>query len=213
MYERLKENRVLQFLYYCSFGWVRHLYEWVLSLAESKHAEQALCALAFAESSFFPIPVDVLQITLSLAKPKRSYWYAFLSTVFSIFGGIFGYLLGYFLYESIGKVIIESLGYQHYFLMIGNLYQQNAFLAILGAAFTPIPYKVFTLAAGFWQLGIMPLIVASLIGRAGRFFIVATLTYFYGERVKEFLEKHFNWLTFAFFMVGIVIYVSLRYWW
>lgn len=207
----LRNSHVVQSLYFCSFGLLKRLYFWVLSWAESKYGTLALCILAFAESSFFPIPPDVLQIALSLSKPKRSYWYAFLASVFSVLGGILGYFIGFFLFESIGKAIIAGLGYEQQFQVVGLLFKENAFLAILAAAFTPIPYKVFTIAAGFWQVGLVPLIAASIIGRSGRFFLVATFTYFLGERVKLFLEKYFNWLTIAVFLLVVLGYIGLEY--
>ena len=209
--EKIRNHKVIQGLHFYSFGLLKRLYLWVLSWAESKYSTLALCVLSFTESSFFPIPPDTLQIALSLAKPKRSYWYAFLSTIFSVLGGIFGYFIGLFLFESIGKTIITSLGYEQYFALVGDLYRNNAFLAILAAAFTPIPYKVITLAAGFWQVGLMPLILASVIGRAGRFFLVATLTYFCGERVKIFIEKYFNWLSLLFFVLLVGGYLAIKY--
>ena len=108
-----------------------------------------------------------------------------------------------FLFDTIGLVIINALGYQPQFEIVGNLYKSYAFLAILVAAFTPIPYKVFTIAAGFWQIGLFPLIAASVIGRGARFFLVAALIYFFGPKIKEFIDKYFNLLTIAFFVLVI----------
>lgn len=208
---QLREHRVVRGLHFYSFGALKRLYNWVLSWAESQYSSYALCVLAFIESSFFPIPPDVLQISLSVAKPKRSYWYAFLATVFSVIGGLFGYFIGMFLFESIGGWIINTLGYEHYFLQVGELYKQNAFIAILGAALTPIPYKVFTIGAGLWRVGLTPLLLGSLIGRAGRFFFVATLTYFWGERVKVFVEKYFNWVSLGIFLLIVAGYVLVKW--
>ncbi len=193
------------------FSSLKKLYIWVLSWAESKYGSVALCLLAFMESSFFPIPPDVLQIALSVSKPKKSFYYAFLASVFSILGGILGYFIGLFLFESIGKFIINGLGYEQQFQFVGELFKQNAFLAILGAAFTPIPYKIFTIASGFWQVGLEILIIASVIGRSARFFFVATLMYFFGQRVKEFIEKYFNLLSFLIFIMIVLGYVAVRY--
>lgn len=190
---------------------LKRLYNWVLSWAESKYSTLALAILAFAESSFFPVPPDVLQIALSLSKPKKSFWYAFVSGLFSVLGGILGYFIGLFLYESVGKLIIEGLGYQQAFLQVGEMYKNNAFLAILAAAFTPIPYKVFTIAAGVWKVGLFPLITASLVGRFARFFIVATLIYIFGERVKTFIDKYFNWLSLALFALILLGYLAIKY--
>src|SRR3989339_1793583 len=180
-------------------------------MKNKKHASKALFGLAFAESSFFPIPPDVLQIALSVSKPKNSFIYALISSIGSVLGGILGYFIGFFLFDSVGKLIIGSLGYQAQFDAVGNLYKSYAFLAILTAAFTPIPYKVFTIAAGFWNVGLFSLITASIIGRSARFFLVATLIYFFGPKIKEFIDKYFNWLTIIFIVLLIGGFVAIKY--
>lgn len=194
-----------------TFGILRRLYGWVLSWAHKKYSSLALFLLAFAESSFFPIPPDVLQMALSVSKPKKSFSYALISSIGSVLGGIFGYFIGFFLFDSVGKLIIETLGYQAQFDAVGNLYKSYAFLAILTAAFTPIPYKVFTIAAGFWNVGLMPLIAASIIGRSARFFLVAALFYFFGPKIKEFIDKYFNWLTIIFIALLIGGFIAIKY--
>ena len=211
MIKRIKNHRVIQGMHFYSFGLLKRLYNWVLSWAHSKYGTVALAINSFAESSFFPIPPDVLQIALSVSKPKKSYWYAFISGIFSVLGAILGYFIGSFLYESIGKVIIAALGYEQYFQIVGNLYKENAFLAIMGSAFTPIPFKVFTIGAGFWTVGLIPLIFGSLIGRFGRFFLVATLIYFFGEKVKVFIDNYFNWLSLLFFVLIVLGFVAIKY--
>src|SRR3989338_984232 len=198
-------------LHLYTFGLLRKLYGWVLSWAHKKYSHLALFILAFAESSFFPVPPDVLQIALSVAKPKKSFFYALISSIGSVLGGIFGYFIGYFLFDSIGKLIIDALGYQSQFNYVGELYKSYAFLAILTAAFTPIPYKIFTIAAGFWNVGLIPLITASVIGRSARFFLVATLFYFFGPKIKEFIERYFNWLTIIFIVLLIGGFVAIKY--
>ena len=211
MIRRIKNHRVIQGAHFYSFGLLKRLYDWVLTWAHSKYSTWALAVNSFAESSFFPIPPDVLQIALSVSKPKKSFWYAFVSGIFSVLGGILGYFIGMFLYESVGKLIITALGYEQYFQIVGNLYKENAFLAILGSAFTPIPFKVFTIGAGFWAVGLLPLIFGSLIGRFGRFFIVATLIYFFGEKVRVFIDKYFNWLSLLFFILVVLGFVLIKY--
>src|SRR3989338_3576456 len=116
-----------------------------------------------------------------------------------------------FLFESIGRTIIHSLGYEAYFAQVGDLYRANAFLAIFAAALTPIPYKVFTIAAGVWQVGLFPLIAASILGRGLRFLVIATLTYFLGERVKVFIDKYFNWLSVGLLVLVVLGYVGVKY--
>jgi len=194
-----------------TFGLLRRLYDWVISWAHKKYSSLALFILAFSESSFFPIPPDVLQIALSVSRPKKSFYYALLSSIGSVLGGILGYFIGLFLFDTIGNVIIDSLGYRAQFNVVGDLYKSYAFLAILASAFTPIPYKVFTIAAGFWQVGLLPLIAASVIGRSARFFLVATLIYFFGPKIKEFIDKYFNLLTIIFIVLLIGGFLIIKY--
>jgi len=197
--------------YLYSFGFLRKLYDWVISWAYKKYSSLALFVLAFAESSFFPIPPDVLQMALSVSRPKKSFIYALISSVGSVLGGILGYFIGLFLFDTIGSSIINTLGYEAQFQSVGELYMSYAFIAILVSAFTPIPYKVFTIAAGFWQVGLFPLIAASIIGRSARFFLVATLFYFFGPKIKELIDKYFNLLTIVFFILLIGGFFAIKY--
>lgn len=194
-----------------TFGILRRLYDWVLSWAHKKYSSAALFILSFAEASFFPVPPDVLQMALSVSRPKKSFFYALISSIGSVLGGIFGYFIGLFLFDVIGIFIINTLGYQAQFQTVGNLYKSYAFLAILTAAFTPIPYKVFTIAAGFWQVGLLPLITASILGRSARFFLVASLIYLFGPKIKEFIDKYFNLLTITFFALVIIGFIAIKY--
>ena len=194
-----------------AFGILKRIYEWTLSWAHKKYSSAALFVLAFTESSFCPIPPDVLQIALSVSKTKKSFFYALLSSIGSGLGGIFGYFIGMFLFDSIGNLIITTLGYEVQFQSVGNLYKSYAFLAILTAAFTPIPYKVFTIAAGFWQVGLFSLITASIIGRSVRFFLVASLIYFFGPKIKEFIDRYFNLLTTLFFILLVGGFIVIKY--
>ena len=198
-------------LHLYSFGFLRKLYDWIISWAYKKYSSAALFVLAFAESSFFPIPPDVLQIALSVSRPKKSFFYALISSVGSVLGGILGYFIGLFLFDTIGSSIINTLGYEAQFQSVGELYMSYAFIAILVSAFTPIPYKVFTIAAGFWQVGLLPLIAASIIGRSARFFLVATLIHFFGPKIKEFINKYFNLLTIIFIILLISGFVIIKY--
>src|SRR3989338_7542589 len=204
-------NEKLGALHIYTFGFLRKLYDWVLSWAHKKYSSFALFVLAFTESSFFPIPPDVLQIALSVSKPKKSFFFALISSIGSVLGGIFGYFIGFFLFDSVGKLIIDALGYQPQFDAVGNLYKSYAFLAILTAAFTPIPYKVFTIAAGVWKVGLLPLITASVIGRSARFFLVATLIYMFGPKIKVFIDKYFNLLTIIFIILLVGGFIVIKY--
>ena len=198
-------------LHLYAFGFLRKMYDWVLSWAHKKHSSIALFILAFSESSFFPVPPDVLQIALSVSKPKKSFIYALIASVGSVLGAVLGYFIGFFLFDTVGSLVINGLGYQAQFQTVGELYKSYAFLAILVSAFTPIPFKVFTIAAGFWKVGLMPLILASAVGRSARFFLVATLLYFFGPKMKEFIDKYFNWLTIIFFVLLAGGFLVVKY--
>jgi len=194
-----------------AMGKLRKLYDWVISWGHSPYGTWALFLLAFAESSFFPIPPDVLLMCLSLSRPKRAFWYAIVCTLGSVLGGLFGYLIGFGLYESVGSRLISFLGYESEFQVVGQLFENNAFLAIVAAAFTPIPYKVFTIAAGVWSIDLITFIVSSIVGRGARFVLVAGLIYFFGERIKVFIDKYFNLLTFV--ALGLLVggFVAIKY--
>jgi len=180
---------------------VRRLYNWVLHWADTRYGTPALAAISFAESSFFPIPPDVLQIALSVAKPKRSYYYALVNSVFSVLGGIVGYFIGALLWESTREFFFSYIpGFTPaVFDKVAAKYNEGAALALLAAAFTPIPFKVFTIAAGACQVPLVTLVWAAAVGRSGRFFIVATAIYFFGAAAKEFLERYFEIITLALF--------------
>lgn len=193
------------------FGTLKGLYDWTLSWAYTPYGTVALAAVAFAESSFFPIPPDLLLIALSVAIPKRAFYYVLVSSVFSVLGGIFGYYIGVAMYDTVGRLIIQTLQYERYFDLVGKMYADNAFLAILSAAFTPIPYKVFTIAAGVWRIDIGTLILASVIGRTGRFLLVGAMIYFFGARIKTFIEKYFNILSIAFFILVAAGFLAIKY--
>jgi membrane protein YqaA with SNARE-associated domain len=187
---------------------VWRLYNWVLSWAHTPYAVPALFLLAFSESSFFPIPPDVLIIALAISLPKRGFYYAFVSSVGSVLGGAFGYLIGLYFMEAVGYNIISFYGLTDSFLHIQQLYRQYDAIAVGIAGFTPIPYKVFTIAAGAFEINFWVFILASLVSRSLRFFLLGGIIYFYGEGIREFIDRYFNILTiiFAVFLVlGFVL--------
>lgn len=194
---------------------LRRLYQWVLSWADTPYGTPALAVISFTESSFFPIPPDVLQIALSVSRPRRAFYYAAVASVASVLGGIAGWVIGYALWAAVGDFFYDYVpGFtQARFDHVGQLYHDNAFLALLGAAFTPIPYKVFTVAAGVFH-GYVPLgilIAASAIGRSGRFFLVALTIFFFGPTAKRIIEDYFEIVTFALFalLVGGFVVIKL----
>ncbi|HBT77699.1 MAG TPA: cytochrome B [Planctomycetaceae bacterium] len=181
-------------------GIVRRLYDWVLSWADTPYGTPALFVLSFAESSFFPIPPDVLQVALSAGKPKRSFFYATVNLVGSVLGALVGYLIGFALWGMFADFFFKYVpGFTPQgFDTVKNLYHEYGFGAIFTAAMTPIPYKLFTIVAGVCEIGIPMFIIASIIGRGLRFYAVASLLYFFGPTVKSWIEQYFEVLAVVF---------------
>lgn len=190
---------------------IRVTYDWVLSWADRPGGVWALAGISFAESSFFPIPPDILLIPLCLSAPKRAFWYAGLCTAASVFGGMAGYAIGLLFFESVGGAIIEMYGLDGLFSPVGDLYAQYAAGFVVVAGFTPIPYKVFTIAAGFFEVNFPIFVVASIVGRGGRFFLVAGLLRWFGEPMKDFIDRYFNWLTAALAVLFVGGFVVIRF--
>jgi membrane protein YqaA with SNARE-associated domain len=188
--------------------YLHRLKDWVESFARRPYALWALFVIAFVESSFFPIPPDVLLIALAVTNPKRSFLYAAICTAGSVIGGFLGYYIGYALFETIGQQIIDFYGFGETFQIVLDKYRENAWMAIFIAGFTPIPYKVFTIAAGFKEtIDLTTLALASLVGRSSRFFLVGGLLFFFGPKMKEFLDNHLEKLTLILgilFILGIL---------
>lgn len=191
--------------------YIRRLYNWVLHWAETPYAIPALFILAFTESSFFPVPPDVLLIALAISIPRKSFKYAAICTVGSVCGGILGYVIGLKLIETIGIPILTFYGAMEQYETIQAYYRQYDAWAVGMAGFTPIPYKVFTIAAGAFKINFPVFVLASLASRAGRFFLVAALIYRLGPSVKDFIDKYFNLLTFVFFALLILGFVAIKY--
>jgi membrane protein YqaA with SNARE-associated domain len=185
-------------------SWHRRLYWWVLSWAEHPQATWALFALAFAESSFFPIPPDVLLIALCLGRPRRALFYAGVCTVGSVLGGLAGYAIGYGVYDAVGKPILEFYGLTERYAEVQALYQRYDVWAVGIAGFTPIPYKVFTVTAGAFHISLPGFIAASVISRGLRFTLVAAVLRLWGEPARAFLDRHLGILTILFvvFLIG-----------
>lgn len=191
---------------------LRRMYDWTLRWAESKWGPVALGVLAFTESSVFPIPPDPLLMALSLGKPRRALYFAALCTVCSVAGGAVGYWIGHVLWSQVDQFFFtyvpgftpENFGY------VQQRYQENAFLAIFAAAFTPIPYKVFTIASGVFQTGLLVLVTASTLGRGLRFFLVAGLLAWIGDPARRFIDRYFNLLTILFFILLAMGFLVIR---
>ncbi|MBI5778398.1 MAG: DedA family protein [Planctomycetes bacterium] len=191
---------------------LKKLYNWVLSWANSPWGAWALFVLAVAESSFFPIPPDILLIALGLSIPTKSFRYALICSVGSVLGGVIGYYIGYGLYETVGSYVVNLYNLQEAFDKISCMYQDNAFMAVAIAGFTPIPYKVFTIAAGVCRINLWIFILASILSRSARFFIVATIIRFGGAPAKRFIDRYFNLLTIIFVVLLVGGFLLIKLW-
>jgi len=191
--------------------WLRKLYNWELSWADTPYGEPVLFLNAFAESSFFPVPPDALLIALALSKPKRSFRYASVSSIGSVLGGAFGYLIGLLLLDSVGMPILKAYGLMDKYNYVSALYNQYNALAVGLAGFTPLPYKLFTIAAGACKINFLVFIIASFVSRSARFFFVSALLYFFGEKARDFIDKYFNWLALAFGILLVGGFIVLKF--
>lgn len=188
--------------------WFSSLYARAMQWARHPHAPWYLGGLSFAESSFFPVPPDVMLAPMSLAQPARAWWFALLTTAASVLGGVFGYLIGWLAFDAI-EPLLRDAGYYSSYLQAKEWFAQWGFWAIFLAGFSPIPYKVFTITAGVIAMSFVPFVLASAIGRGARFFLVAGLMAWGGERMEQQLHRWVDiigWLTVAGVAVIVVIY-------
>ena len=190
-------------------NFLKRTYNWTLEKAQHKNAKWYLSLISFAESSFFPIPPDILLIPMALASKANALFYAFICTLFSVLGGILGYAIGYFFYNSVGIYIVDFYHLENSFNIFESYYKEFGILIVLGAGITPFPYKFITIASGVFGLNIFLFIIVSIIGRGLRFYLIAILLYFFGEKIKLFIDKYFNILTIVFFilLVGSVFII------
>jgi membrane protein YqaA with SNARE-associated domain len=179
--------------------------------ASTPYGTWALFILAFCESSFFPIPPDVLLIALGVAAPARSLKYALICSIGSILGGCLGYVIGWRFMVGIGNKIVEFYGLSHQFDTIRNLYSTYDAWAVAIAGFTPLPYKLFTITAGAFEINFIVFVLASAVSRSARFFIVGGLIYRFGPYIAGFLEKYLNLITIIFtvLLVGGFVLIKL----
>jgi membrane protein YqaA with SNARE-associated domain len=189
----------------------KKLYDWVLHWAETPYGSWALFLLAFSESSFFPIPPDVLLVALAVALPRKSMRFALICSIGSVLGGCFGYLIGWQFMNSLGVKIVSFYGLDDRVDYIGNLYRNYDAWAIGIAGFTPIPYKVFTIAAGMFKINFVVFVLASFISRSARFFLVGGLIYLFGPSIQRFIEKYFNILAVVFTILLIAGFVAIKH--
>jgi len=190
---------------------VKKLYDWVLHWAETPYGVPALFILSFAESSFFPVPPDVLLIALCLSINRKAFYFALICMIGSVIGGIVGYAIGFYGYETIGKPIVDFYHGQPVMDAIKLKYDEHGFLGILIAAITPIPYKIFTIASGVFKFDFKLFTFASIIGRSTRFFLVAALIWKFGPSIRAFIEKYFNLLMWAFMVLLVGGFIIIKY--
>lgn len=197
---------------------VRRLYDWVLGWSESRWGTLALFLVAFAESSFFPVPPDVLLIALCLGAPKKSFRYALVCMAGSVLGALAGYGIGYFLWQNAAGEYtgLANWFYAHVFSMdafmnVKQMFDEYNFWIIFTAGFTPIPYKLFTIAGGVFHINLPMFVVASMVSRGLRFFLISWLIWKFGAPIKVFIDKYFNWLAIIFTVLLIGSFVLVKY--
>ena len=181
------------------------LYDKVMEWSKSPHAEKYLFGVSFVESSFFPVPTSLMLAPMVLARPERAWWLASITTITSVAGGVFGYLIGYFLFDQIGYPILEFYHLGEDFVKIQDWFGQYGLWLVLLAGLTPIPYKLFTIAAGVLSLALLPFILASLVGRASQFFLVSTLIWWGGGRIAPMIDKWIEWIGWSVLILAAAI--------
>ena len=189
---------------------LRRLYDWVMALAAKRHAIWALAGVSFAESSFFPIPPDVLLIPMVLANRRRAWRIAGVCTLASALGGLLGYAIGLWLFDAVGQPLLEFYGSEEKFSQFQHYYNEWGGWIVGAGGFTPLPYKVITIASGVTRLDIGIFILASVVARGLRFYIVAALLWRFGEPVREFVESHLGNMALLFFVILIGAFLLVK---
>ncbi|MEO1046671.1 MAG: YqaA family protein [Pseudomonadota bacterium] len=190
---------------------LKRLYQWTLDKAAHEQAPRWLAAVSFIESSFFPIPPDVMLAPMCLARPDRALYYAFICTLASVAGALLGYAIGFFLFETVGQPILGFYGLNEKFAVFSSDFNEQGWIIVLLAGFTPLPFKVITIAAGATAMPLYVLLGASIIARSARFFVVAILLKRFGPPMKTWIDNNF---ALATTMVGVLFvggFVALRY--
>lgn len=187
----------------------RSIYNRMLKWSSHRHAPYYLAGVSFVESSVFPIPPDVMLIPMVLSHPSKAWRYASITTFASILGGLLGYALGYFAFELIAEPFIQAMGYEEAYQKVVKWFSEYGVIAIILAGFTPIPYKIFTIAAGMSQMALWPFIMGSFIGRGLRFFLVAALVSRFGKKVESVALKYIEiigWGVLVMVVAGVMLY-------
>jgi len=190
---------------------MRALYEWTMDLASHRHARWGLAVVSFVESSVFPIPPDIILIPMILAQRTMAWIYATICTLSSVAGGVMGYAIGYFLFDTVGTAILDFYGKGEEFSTFQAQYNEWGVWIVLIAGLTPFPYKIITIASGVTALNFPVFIIASLVARGIRFFAVAALLWYFGEPIRAFIDKYFGPISIAFVALLIGGFVLLKY--
>ena len=190
---------------------MRRLYDWIMGLAGHARAPQILFWVSFVESSVFPIPPDVMLIPMILARRAKAWAYATIATMGSVLGGLAGYAIGYFLFEYVGQPILNFYGYANRFEELADLFREWGVWILIAKGWTPFPYKVLTIAAGAFKMGLLPFLLASIVARAMRFYLVAGLLFWFGEPIKDFIERRLSLVTTAFVVTLVGGFVAIKY--
>lgn len=190
---------------------MRRLYDWMMAKARDERAPQALFWVSFIESSFFPIPPDVMLVPMVIAQRLKAWWYATVATIGSVLGGAAGYAIGYFFFEQIGRPILEFYGKAESFGEFTTWFNEWGVWILIIKGMTPFPYKVLTITAGVTHMPFIEFMLASVVARAMRFYLVAGLLYFFGEPIREFIEKRLTLVTTAFVVLLVLGFVAIKY--
>lgn len=191
---------------------LRRLYDWTMNLARHGRAKHALFWISFVESSFFPIPPDVMLIPMVVADRAKAMLYATIATVGSVLGGCAGYIIGYFLFEQVGQPILELYGKADKVAEFSTWFNEwSIWILIVLGGLTPFPYKVLTITAGVTAMPLLPFILASIVARASRFFLVAGLLYYFGPPIREFIERRLALVTTIFVVLLVGGFVAVKY--
>ena len=189
----------------------RKLYDWTLSKSSKKEATWFLSIVSFTESSFFPIPPDIILIPMILAKKTKAFFYASICTLSSVIGGIFGYFIGFLLFNSIGIQLVNFYNLAEEVGEFKNYYNSYGSWIVIIAGFTPFPFKVITISSGLFQLNFIIFVLCSIISRGARFYLISGLLYLFGDNIRLLIDKYFNFLTVLFFviLIGSILIIKI----
>ena len=190
---------------------IEKIYTKIIELSKTKYGIPILCIIAFLESFIFPIPPDIFLIFLILAYKNKAFYLAFLCTLLSVIGGILGYLIGSFFFDSLGLGILNYFNLNEKFLNFSENYSDNGFFIVTMGGFTFVPYKIITLFSGFVKMDFLQFILASILSRGARFFLVATLLYYFGKKIEQLLIKKIGLITTIIFFIILIVYLIIKH--